>query len=60
MFVFLCVKHGKIPINKGLNALLRVWKTFEVRYYVVPKFGFWCSRVVFCLQRNQAAPQHSF
>ncbi len=60
MFVFLCVKHGKIPINKGLNALLRVWKTFEVRYYVVPKFGFWCSRVVFCLQQNQAAPQHSF
>ena len=30
-----------------MNAFLRVWKTFEVRYYVVPKFGFWCSRVVF-------------
>ena len=31
-FFSVCGKRVGMPINKGLNALLRVWKTFEVRY----------------------------
>ena len=31
-FFSVCGKRVGMPINKGMNALLRVWKTFEVRY----------------------------
>ena len=31
-FFSVCGKRVGMPINKGLNAPLRVWKTFEVRY----------------------------
>jgi len=45
-FFFVCGKRAGMPINKGLNAPLRVWKTFEVRYQVPKKFGFRGVRVV--------------
>ena len=35
-----------MSVNKGLNAPLRVWKTFEVRYQVAKKFGFRNCRAV--------------
>ena len=35
-----------MPINKGLNALLKVWKTLELRYQVPKKFGFRGALVV--------------
>ena len=35
-----------MPVNKGLNAPLRVWKTFEVRYQVAKKFEFRYFHVV--------------
>ena len=28
-----------MPVNKGLNADFRVWKTFEVRYSAAKKNG---------------------
>ena len=41
-----CGKCTGMPINKGLNAILRVWKTLEVRYQVPKKIGFRGVRVV--------------
>ena len=29
-----------MPVNKGLNADFRVWKTFEVQYSAAKKLGF--------------------
>ena len=39
-----------MPIDKGLNAHSEVWKTFEVRYYGVKKFGFRGDDVVSLLR----------
>ena len=49
-----------MPVNKGLNAHFRVWKTFEVRYQVAKKFGFGGVRVVYLHLLSEAtsgAPQ---
>ena len=31
-FFFACGKRAGMPVDKGLNADLGVWKTFELRY----------------------------
>ena len=39
-------KRIGMPVNKGLNADFRVWKTFEVQYSAAKKLGFRAVHIV--------------
>ena len=43
---FACGKRIRMPVNKGLNADFRVWKTFEVQYSAAKKLGFRAVHIV--------------
>ena len=60
------VSFGKVMMLYRFDKKLRLLLFNEIEKIevavrcAVVNFGFWCSRVVFCLQQNQASPQHSF
>ena len=45
-----------MPVNKGLNADFRVWKTFEVRYSAAKKNGI--SGCAYCIFAYSEARWH--
>ena len=48
-----CGKCEGMPVNKGLNSGLGVWKTLEVRYQVPKKMDFGSVCCIFALTYKQ-------